>query len=210
MQRFKNFGRHWSLVSAVVALFALAGNAAAQEDTPLALINGAVDDIKAGLADNRDAFESDEAALKTFVDGLLAPRFDRNYAGRLVLATHWKKASTEQKKRFIDGFYNAMLSRYAAGILEFQEERVEILPMRGKQSSASRATVRTVVTLDNNEQVPVNYGLVKRGDAGWKVYDVNIEGISYIRNFRAEIDSEIKKTSLDAVIARLEKEAGIG
>ncbi|MEO0574186.1 MAG: ABC transporter substrate-binding protein [Pseudomonadota bacterium] len=191
-----------------VSLLTAVAPAYAENDTPMAVITGAVDDIKAGLGDRRGDFEEDEAALLTFVDGLLSPRFDRNYAGRLVLGQHWKKADTEQKKRFIAGFYSAMLGRYAAGILEFQEDRVEILPARGKgDDKKKRAIVRTIVTLDNNEQVPVNYGLVQRGESGWKVYDVNIEGISYIRNFRAEIDSEIKKTSLDAVIERLEKEA---
>lgn len=204
-----NISRRSGIVMLVALSFLVAiAPAIADNDTPMAVITGAVDEIKAGLGESRAAFEQDEAALITFVDGLLSPRFDRNYAGRLVLGQHWKKANTEQKKRFIAGFYSAMLGRYAAGILEFQEDRVEILPARGKaDDKKKRAVVRTVVTLDNNEEVPVNYGLVLRGDNGWKVYDVNIEGISYIRNFRAEIDSEIKKTSLDAVIERLEKEA---
>ena len=123
-----------------------------------------------------------------------------------MLARHWRGASNEQKRRFIDGLYNSLLRRYADGVLEFQEDRVEILPQRG-EADEKRATVRTMVTLDNGETIPVNYGLVNRGDNGWKVYDVTIEGISYVRNFRAEIDEEVKRTSLDAVIERLESEA---
>ncbi|MEM7765660.1 MAG: ABC transporter substrate-binding protein [Pseudomonadota bacterium] len=178
----------------------------AQESTPDAVITGALEAVQAGLAGQREALEADEAKLIEFVDGLLAPRFDRNYAGRLVLARHWRGASADQKRRFIDGFYQAMLKRYATGVLEFQEDRIEILPSRGEQKG-NRANVRTIVTLDNGESVPVNYGLVNRKDVGWKVYDVTIEGISYIRNFRTEIDSEIKKSSLDDVIARFEAEA---
>lgn len=189
----------------LLATLALSVTAGAAEDTPIGVINGAVADVKAGLAGNREKFRNDEAALLKFVDSLLAPRFDRNYAGRLVLARHWRDASKEQKRRFIDSFYEAMLRRYADGVLEFEEDLIEVLPERG-QLQGNRATVRTIVTLDNGETVPVNYGLVKRGDDGWKVYDVTIEGISYIRNFRTEIDSEIKKTSLDAVIERLEAE----
>ncbi|MEM8546794.1 MAG: ABC transporter substrate-binding protein [Pseudomonadota bacterium] len=187
-------------------MLALAGVASA-EDQPIDVINGAIDNIAVGLAANRTLYEDDKSELYAFVDELLDPRFDRNYAGRLVLAKHWRTASTEQKRRFIDGFYSAMLSRYAEGILEFREDIVKVLPPRGEPKK-NRAQVKTLVTIDSGEEVPVNYGLVKRGDAGWKVYDVTIEGISYITNFRAEIDSEIKKTSLDAVIARLEKEAG--
>ena len=99
-----------------------------------------------------------------------------------------------------------MLSRYATGILEFQEDRLKILPQRG-ESKENRATISTEVTLDDGSAGGGEYRMGKRGDAGWQVFDVSIDGISYIRNFRAEIDSEIKKTSLDAVIERLESEA---
>ena len=198
-----------SVVALAMAFAAVIAQPAAAEETPNDVINGALEAVKSGLAGQREALSNDEAMLLDFVDNLLAPRFDRNYAGRLVLAKHWRDASKEQKRRFIDGFYQAMLKRYATGVLEFQEDRIEILPSRG-ELKGNRATVRTVVTLDGGDSVPVNYGLVNRGDAGWKVYDVTIEGISYIRNFRTEIDAEIKKTSLEEVISRYEAEAGNG
>lgn len=192
---------------ATFAALAMSGSGFAQDEaTPLDVVNGAIEEIKAGLAENRQTYIDDETALMEWVDGLLAPRFDRNYAGRLVLARHWRGASNDQKRRFIQGFYNAMLSRYATGILEFQEDRLTILPQRG-ESKENRATISTEVTLDDGSAVVVDYRMVKRGDAGWQVYDVSIDGISYVRNFRAEIDSEIKRTSLDAVIERLESEA---
>ena len=178
---------------------------AVAEDTPESVINGAIAELKTGLNGKRELYAEDRAALYKFVDGLLAPRFDRNYAGALVLARHWRSANKEQKRRFIDAFYSALLQRYADGVLEFREDRVEVLPARG-ETNGKRATVRTLVTLDNGEQTPVNYGLVNRGAEGWKVFDVTIEGISYIRNFRTEIDEEVRKTSLDAVIERLESE----
>lgn len=192
--------------AALLAIGMASGPAsAAAEDTPEDVINGAIAELKTGLNGKREVYADDRAALYQFIDGLLAPRFDRNYAGALVLARHWRKADKEQKRRFIEAFYSALLQRYADGVLEFREDRVEVLPARG-DADGKRATVRTLVTLDNGEQTPVNYGLVNRGEDGWKVFDVTIEGISYIRNFRTEIDEEVRKTSLDAVIARLESE----
>ena len=203
----KQTNRFLTLWISALAALGLSLSGFAQDDvTPLDVVIGAIDDSKTGLAENRQTYLDDESALIEWVDSLLAPRFDRNYAGRLVLARHWRGASNEQKRRFIRGFYNAMLSRYATGILEFQEDRLKILPQRG-ESKENRATISTEVTLDDGSAVVVEYRMVKRGDAGWQVFDVSIDGISYIRNFRAEIDSEIKKTSLDAVIERLESEA---
>ena len=66
-----------------------------------------------------------------------------------------------------------------------------------------------MVTLEDGTEVPVNYGMVNR-DSKWLMFDVTIEGISYVRNYRTELNSEIQQTSLDAVIARLEGEAGGG
>lgn len=196
-----------AIAAAALSLAAMAAPASATaNEAPIDVINGAVSELKAGLSGQRDALAADRAELFRFVDSLLAPRFDRNYAGRLVLARHWRDASNDQKRRFIDGLYNSLLRRYADGVLEFREDRIEILPERGEPDD-KRATVRTLVTLDNGEQVPVNYGLVNRGENGWKVYDVTIEGISYVRNYRAEIDEEVKRSSLDEVIERLEREA---
>ena len=64
----------------------------------------------------------------------------------------------------------------------------------------------TTVALDDGSKAAVDYELVKR-DSGWLVFNVVIEGVSYVRNYRAELDAEIRRSSLDDVIARLESEA---
>jgi phospholipid transport system substrate-binding protein len=124
-----------------------------------------------------------------------------------VLAKHWRTASEEQQGRFIEAFYRALLRQYADGILEFDPEMITVLPFRGDDTK-KRTRVRSTVSLDDGSSVSVDYELVKR-KAGWLVFNVVIEGVSYVRNFRAELDSEIRASSLDAVIERLESEAGI-
>jgi phospholipid transport system substrate-binding protein len=135
------------------------------------------------------------------------PRFDRKFAAQIVLAKHWRGADEAQRERFIEAFYQALLRRYADGLLEFEQERVTVLPFRGDLSK-KRNKVRTVVRLDDGSKIAVDYELVKR-ESGWLLFNVVIEGISYVRNFRAELDSEIRRSSVDAVIERLEREAGI-
>ncbi|MEM1263959.1 MAG: ABC transporter substrate-binding protein [Pseudomonadota bacterium] len=187
------------VASAALAIGSITGHA---EDSPVDVVTGAADELAAALRENRPALEADRAALYAVIDGILEPRFDRRYAAQLVLARSWRSASDEQRKAFIDAFYNAMLRKYADGVLQFDEDRLKVLPFRG-DTQAKRATVKTEVVLDDGSTVPVNYGLVRR-KAGWKVYDVTIEGISYVRNFRTELAAEINATSLDAVIDRLQ------
>ncbi|MEM8984305.1 MAG: ABC transporter substrate-binding protein [Pseudomonadota bacterium] len=194
----------WLAAAALAAGFATSH----AEESPVDVVTGAADALAAALRDNRPALEADRAALYAMIDGILEPRFDRRYAAQLVLARSWRSASDDQRAAFIDAFYNAMLRKYADGVLQFDEDRLTVLPFRG-EPDAKRATVKTEVVLDDGSTVPVNYGLVRR-KAGWKVYDVTIEGISYVRNFRTELAAEINATSLDAVISRLQGAAGDG
>jgi phospholipid transport system substrate-binding protein len=175
-------------------------------ESPNDIITSAVDELAAAFEGRKEELANDPAELKKVIDPILLPRFDRTYAAQLVLGKHWRVASAEQRERFIDAFYAAMLAKYADGVAEFDKDRVKVLPYRGDDKQ-KRTTVRTMVTLNDGTDAPVNYGLVKRDD-GWKIFDVTIEGVSYIRNFRAELDSEISSSSLEDVIARYENEAG--
>ena len=187
------------------ALLLTAGTAVA-DDTPNAVIESAVAELTEQLDGRKEELAGDRQALYKIIDGILLPRFDSRFAAQLVLARHWRTASKEQQTRFIDAFYQALLRKYADGILEFDPDMITVLPFRGDTSN-KRAKVRSSVDLDDGSKVAVDYELVRRKN-GWLVFNVIIEGVSYIRNFRAELDTEIKASSLDAVIARLESEAG--
>jgi phospholipid transport system substrate-binding protein len=179
----------------------------ARTEDPTAVIETAVDELSEALEGRKLELSENRQELYEVIDGILLPRFDRRYAAQLVLGRYWRTASEEQQERFIRAFYQALLERYADGVLEFDEERIEVLPFRG-DADERRTTVRTEVKLDDGTEVPVNYGLVKRDD-GWKVYDVTVEGISYVRNFRTELNAEIASKGLEPVIQRLEREAGL-
>ncbi len=173
--------------------------------SPNAVIEESVALLTEKLDGRKEELAADRQALYALIDEILLPRFDRRFAAQVVLAKHWRTASDEQKTRFIEAFYQAMLRRYADGILEFDPDRITILPFRGDDTK-KRTKVRTTVLLDDGSKAAVDYDLVKR-ESGWLVFNVVVEGVSYVRNFRAELDAEIRTSSLDAVIARLEGES---
>ncbi|MDH4048267.1 MAG: ABC transporter substrate-binding protein [Gammaproteobacteria bacterium] len=193
------------IVALAIALLAV--NAQAQS-SPNSVIEDAAKLLDDSLKGRKEELAKDKKQLYQLIDDILLPRFDRTYAAQLVLGPHWKSASGDQRKQFIDAFYQNLLRKYSDGVLEYDAGRIEILPFRGDLSKP-RVTVRTAVRLDDGTKVPVDYSLVKR-NAGWLLFDVSIEGISYVRNFRAELNAEINSSSLDAVINRLQSEAGIG
>lgn len=187
-------------LSALLALPALTA-----DSSPNDVITSAIDELTKAFEGRKEELANNPDELRNVIDPILLPRFDRTYAAQLVLGKHWRTADESQRKRFIEAFYDAMVAKYADGVAEFDQDRVEVLPYRGDDTQ-KRTTVRTKVTLNDGTEAPVNYGLVKR-DSGWMIFDVTIEGVSYIRNFRAELDSEISSSSLDEVIARYEREA---
>ena len=176
--------------------------------SPNAVIEEVVDILDKELSERKDELAADPEALYALIDGILLPRFDRTNAAKAVLSKHWKTATPEQQSDFVDAFYTSLVKRYADGILDFDQSRVMLKPFRGDESKRF-VIVKTIVTLDDGTKVPVDYRLIK-SDSGWLILDVIIEGISYIRNYRAEMDAEIRETNLDAVIARLRLEVGDG
>ncbi len=189
------------IVALVIALLPVVALA----QSPNEVVEEAAQLLDQKLSGNKEELAADREALYALIDEILLPRFDRKYAAQLVLGPHWRTASDEQREQFIDAFYSHLLRRYADGVLEFDLGMIEILPFRGNTADP-RTMVRTSVTLDDGTKVPVDYGLVKR-EQGWLMFDVTIEGISYVRNFRSEVNSEIQSSSLDAVIKRLQGEA---
>lgn len=191
----------------LLALLVLAAGTAAADDSPNTVIEESVKLLAEQMSGRQQELAENRDALYEIIDGILLPRFDRRFAAQLVLAKHWRTASEEQQTRFIEAFYQALLRKYSDGILEFDPNMITVLPFRG-DASEKRSKVRSTVQLDDGSTVAVDYELVKR-KAGWLVFNVIIEGVSYVRNFRAELDSEIRASSLESVIERLEGEAGI-
>jgi phospholipid transport system substrate-binding protein len=153
---------------------------------------------------NRAAYKKNPKLVGKLVDEVLLPDFDTRYAARQVLGRHWRNATPEQRERFIQAFYNALVENYGAALLEFTGDKLEILPFRGNPN-AEKATVKTIVKTSNGTRVPVDYTMRKTPD-GWKAWDVVIEGISYVNNFRNDFGAEIDQKGLEAVITRLERE----
>jgi phospholipid transport system substrate-binding protein len=157
---------------------------------------------------NRAMYVKDPAKLDALVGTVLLPDFDTDYAARLVLGQNWRTATDDQRKRFVNAFYHSLLRNYGAALVDFTADRFVILPYKG-DPGATNATVHTQVKRATGEKVPVDFTLHKT-DAGWKAWDVVIEGISYVKSFRTDFGSEVQQQGLDEVIHRLETEGKTG
>lgn len=198
-------------LSLLASLGFFAGTALAQDTArlgPQELVSKVANDTLKDLDANRAEYAKNKSKVRELVDKNMLPYFDTAYAAQLVLAKHWRTATAEQRKRFVDAFYQSLLQNYGEALLEFTPDRLKILPFQGKADDKI-ATVRTEIRRDNGSRVPVNYSL-RQTEKGWRAYDVQIEGVSYVKSFRTDFGAEIDQKGLEAVIQRLEQQVATG
>lgn len=193
-------------ILATLCLLLLSAVAQADSRTPDQVVTQTAETLAQRIEGQRTRLEANPADLYKLVDEVFLPVFDTDYAGRLVLGKHWRTATPEQRKKFIDTFYDFLLRSYARYVLRFERDKVKILPMSAAVPDPKNTVVKSVMQLDDGTSLPVNYSLHQTTD-GWRAFDVRIEGISYVQNYRNQFNAEIKAKGIDAVIARLQADA---
>jgi phospholipid transport system substrate-binding protein len=126
--------------------------------------------------------------------------FDWRAMAREALGDHWAKRSAEEQNEFARLFMNLFEDAYLSKIRLAEADKFEYL---GETAVGDEAVVRTRVVTRNGSAIPVNYR-TRRDEAGrWRVYDLDVERISLVRNYRSQFDSIIRRTSFEQLLARL-------
>ena len=190
---------------AVISAFAARPALAQSAQEPQQVVQSIVDQLGTALDGHREELRQHPEQLIKVIDRILLPHFDIDYASLLVLGKHAREASPAQRARFSRAFYNSITHRYAEGLLNYTKGKVKIMPFEG-DLNARRSVVRTQVLLDDGKSLSVDYVFRKTSGGDWKAYDVVIEGISYVTNYRNQVDAEIQKEGIEGLIHRLETE----
>jgi len=197
----------WTWRGAFFALLLMVGGMAAvraQQGTPDQIIDQVTEGVRLKIAKDHGKYEADKSAFYSMVDQELVSHVDTVYVAKVILGQHLKTATPDQVTRFETAFKNMLMRQYADKLLEYYDS-VEIKTMPAKVASdGEKATVDTTIERPGKPAVPVVFSM-RRSGGEWKVWDIKAENISLVLNFRTQIDSEIKKTSVSAVIDRLEK-----
>ncbi|MGI8560667.1 MAG: MlaC/ttg2D family ABC transporter substrate-binding protein [Luteimonas sp.] len=154
--------------------------------------------VLATIEKRRGEFTRNRVALRKFIDSEFNTMFDRDYAARQVLGRHGRGASDADIKLFADALANNLMQRYGSSLIDFNTElRVRIksettLP-RGLGVKVSSELLRS-----GGEPIPVDY-LMRRSGSSWKVFDVMVEGVSFVQTFRQQFDNELQRKSIRQV-----------
>lgn len=154
------------------------------------------------LESRRGEFTRDRAALQRFISGEFDSMFDRDYAARQVLGRHGRGASDADVKAFGDALAENLMRRYGSSLIDFNTR----LQVRIKSETALPrglgVKVSSELTRQGGEPIPVDY-LMRRAGSGWRVFDVMVEGVSFVQTFRQQFDSELQRKPIAQVAREL-------
>jgi len=171
------------------------------------MIRSTVNALIGELQERRMELEADHGALYALVEEIVVPTIAVTKVSRLILGPHWKTASQDQRERFKAGFKNLLMRSYATAMFKYtgeQELRFGTVTIRAE---GRIAVVPTELVLPAQESVPIEYYCLLDSDGGWKIYDIQIDGISMIISYRNQYREYIDANGLDALVESLEAKA---
>lgn len=156
------------------------------------------------LGDKKQELERHPEQIYGLVKAILLPHFDFRRIARLALGRYWSQASKEQRQRFGHELRTLLVRTYSTALLKYSDEKIHYLPLRGPEQ-ARRATVRMEIEQSRGgSPISLSVDLYAKGGA-WKVYDISIEGVSLVTNYRTSFASEIRQGGLEQLIEKLEE-----
>lgn len=154
------------------------------------------------LEQRRSEFKSNPTALRQFIDSEMNKSFDRDYAARLVLGVHGRGASDADIKLFGDAMADNLMQRYGTSLLTFEGKPQVRVKSETPLPGGRGVKVSTELLRSGGDPVPVDY-LLRNTGAGWKIFDVMVEGVSYVQTFRNQFDTPLRNKSIAEVAAEL-------
>ncbi len=170
-------------------------------DSPQQLVRDTSSRMLAAMRAGQDGISQDPARLYLLVEEIVLPNFDFRRMSQWVLGRNWRTATPQQRELFVVEFRQLLVRTYGSALLEYADEELVYLPFTGS-TDAKNVTVRTEIDQPGVGVIPINYSMY-RSNAGWKVYDISISGVSLVTNYRSTYGSIIRNDGIDHLIGRL-------
>lgn len=168
---------------------------------PDALIKDTVRDVLTIVRQDKDIREGNQKKILELVDAKVLPHFNFTRMTQLAVGKHWRAASPEQKQTLVTEFRNLLVRTYTKAFTVYRDQTVEVKPFK-MAANATEVTVKTLILKPGEPDIPVNYDMEKTAD-GWKAFDLTIEGVSLVSNYRSTFSDQVQKSGIDGLIKTL-------
>ena len=188
-----------AMLSAVTCMFLGTANLAHAQTAPDALVKSTVEEVLGVIKSGKD-----RRALSEVVETKVLPHFDFRSMTRTAVGKHWREASPTQQKSLENAFRGLLVTTYTQALSQAAtpEQMVEVRPLSLRPADED-VTVKTLVKDTARKPLAIDYRLAKAAN-GWKVYDVVVENLSLVTNYRSSFNTEIGRSGIDGLIKALE------
>jgi phospholipid transport system substrate-binding protein len=190
------------LISLVLGCIFLSMAGLAQANVPAdVFVKGVADDVLTIVKKDKDIQNGDQEKIFALAEEKILPNFNFDHVCRLVLGKNFSKASKEQQDSFQREFRTLLIRTYASALSKYRNQTIEYKPIRDV-SDDKQVTVKTQILQPGGQPIAVDYTLEQMGDV-WKVYDITIEGVSLVTNYRGQFSNEVRQGGMDGLIQKL-------
>lgn len=187
---------------AVAITITLAPLAHADEVTPDELVRVTTAEILALLKEKKSYYTQDKNRLYSMVDNKILPHFDFRRMSRWVLGIHWRRATDLQRSAFTTEFRQLLVRTYATALLKYTDQEIIALPYTGKPDDKITVVKTEIKQKTGEPNIALYYTFYNRRP-GWKIFDLTIEGVSLVANYRKVYATRVQRKGLDALIKGL-------
>ena len=174
---------------------------AAAQEAPDALVKRVTDELLAIIKVDKDLQSGNTRRVVELAEQKVLPHFDFARMTRLAVGRNWAQASEGQKEALTKEFRTLLVRTYSASLTAYRNQTIEVKPAKmGAQDKD--VVVRTAVIQQGGPPIPIDYAMEK-GDSGWKVYDVVIDGVSLVTTYRGSFNDQIQKGGIDGLVKTL-------
>jgi len=174
------------------------------------LVKQTADEVLAVVKNDKEIQAGNQQKIFALAEEKIMPNFDFDRVCRMVLGKNWKSATSEQQAAFQKEFRSLLLRTYATALGKYKDQVIEYKPLRA-EPGAKNVSVKTQILQPGGQPITVDYSLVKV-ENGWKVYDIVIEQVSLVTNYRSQFSNEIRQNGIDSLNKKLadkNKAAGV-
>jgi phospholipid transport system substrate-binding protein len=190
------------IISLFLGLMIFACSAFAQAPVPAdVFVKSVADDVLAIVKKDKDIQNGDQEKIFALAEDKIVPNFNFDHVCRLVLGKNYSKASKDQQEAFEREFRSLLIRTYASALSKYRNQTIEYKPLKDA-ADEKQVTVKTQILQPGGQPLAVDYSLEQVSDV-WKVYDITIEGVSLVTNYRSQFSNEVRQGGMDGLIQKL-------
>lgn len=170
---------------------------------PDTVIRTTAEEVIAAVKSDKAIQGGDRSRAYELINQKVLPHFDFTRMTRLAVGRSWRNASPDQQKRLIDGFRDLLVRTYASSLSQYRDQVVQIKGTDSRPGDTD-AVVHTLIVPSGGQSVPIDYSMEKSGE-DWKVYDIRVDGVSLVTNYRSEFADIVRRDGVDGLIKALDE-----